>query len=182
MDILLIFIAIFLFLIIIFFSCEFFNIIFRGYAPFISTKSKLIEKIIDGLEYKNSKNFTVYELGCGKAGFLRAFEKRCPQSKLFGVENLFLPWLIAKIQTSLSKSNIKIIKKNLFKVDLGQADLIYCYLNQKMMKKLADKFKQECKPGTKIISYAFSLPNLKPEKEIELENRNKIFFYVIPPR
>ncbi len=179
MNILLVFIVIFLFLIIVFFICEFFNIIFRGYAPFISTKSKLIKRIIDGLEYKNSENFTVYELGCGQAGFLRAFEKRCPQSKLFGIENLFLPWLIAKIQTSLSKSNIKIIKKNLFKVDLSEANLIYCYLNQKMIKKLADKFKQECKPGTKIISYAFSLPNQKADKEIELENKNKIFFYTL---
>ncbi len=157
---------------------QFFNIIFRGFAPFISTKGKVIVKILDEIDYNNG-NTNVYELGCGKAGFLRALEEKKPEWKYIGVENSSLPWLIAKIQTSLNHSKIKILKKNLFHVNLADADLIYCYLNIEMMKKLEKKFKQECKSGTRIISYSFTMPNLEPEKIVKMENGYKIYFYRI---
>ena len=70
-------------------------------------------------------------------------------------------------------------KKNLFKVNLADADVIYCYLNIEMMKKLENKFKKECKNETKIISYAFALPSLQPEKVIKMESGKKIYFYKI---
>jgi len=156
---------------------QFFNIMFRGFAPFISTKPEIIKKIVD--EIKIESDAKVYELGCGKAGLLRAVEARYPQAELIGVEYSFWPYLIARMQISLSKSKIKIIKKNLFKVNLADADLIYCYLNLATMRKLEEKFKQECKSGTSIISYAFALPSLRPEKIVELENGEKIYFYRI---
>jgi len=159
-------------------GAQFFNMIFRGFAPFISSKPKVIKRILQEIDFNNDK-IKVYELGCGKAGFLRALEEKKPEWEFVGVENLFSPWLIAKIQTSLNHSKIKILKKNLFLVNLTDADLIYCYLNIEMMKKLEEKFKKECKPGAKIISHCFSMPNLKPEKVVKMENGGKIYFYVI---
>ncbi|MEA3464134.1 MAG: hypothetical protein U9R14_03610 [Patescibacteria group bacterium] len=159
-------------------AAQFFNIIFRGFAPFISSKPAVIKRILNEIDF-NDNNHNVYELGCGKAGFLRVLEKKKPAWEYIGVENSFLPWLIAKIQISFNHSKIKIIKENLFKINLVDADLIYCYLNVEMMKKLGEKFKRECKSGAKIISYAFIIPNLKPEKVVELENGGKIYFYVI---
>ena len=156
---------------------QFFNIVFRGFAPFISTNPKVISKIMENLDF--SGNSKVYELGCGKAGFLRAIELEYPQAELIGVEYSFLPWLITKIQISLNKSKIKIKIKNLLKVNLADADLIYCYLNSRTMEKLQKKFKQECKKGTKIISYAFSIPNSEPNKIVKLKNNEKIYFYTV---
>jgi len=158
-------------------STQFFNILFRGFAPFISSRPEVIQKILSELKIKEEA--IVYELGCGKAGFLRAMEEKYPRTKLIGIEYNLLPYLIAQIQINLHKSKIKIWRKNLFRVNLAKADLIYCYLNQKMMKKLEIKFKEECQSGTKVISYAFTLPTLTPEKVIELENKSKIYFYTI---
>ena len=173
---LLLILEIILIILAIFLSIQFFNILFRSYAPFISTNKKIIEKIL--LEIKLNDNNKVIELGCGKAGFLRALAKKFPNTKLIGIEYSFLPWIIAKIQSNLGKHNIKIIRENIFKTNISQADLIYCYLNIKMMKDLENKFKKECKKGTQIISYLFKLPNLKPSKIIE-NNHNKIYFYTI---
>jgi len=161
----------------IFLSIQFFNILFRSYAPFISTDKKIIEKILLNINLDNNKK--VIELGCGKAGFLRTLAKKFPNTKLIGIEYSFLPWIIAKIQLNLGKyNNIKIIRENIFKTNISQANLIYCYLNIKMMRNLENKFKKECKKGTQIISYLFKLPNLKPRKVIE-NNHNKIYFYTI---
>jgi hypothetical protein len=48
------------------------------------------------------------------------------------------------------------------------------------MKALEAKFKNECKSGTVIISYMFSLPNTASEKEIAVRNaKDKVCFYRI---
>jgi hypothetical protein len=167
-------------IIIIGLGVQFFNIIFRGHAPFISTKTNVINKIFSGLDLPKNFSGQVYELGSGKASFLKNFQNNYPEAKLTGVEYSFWPYLISKIQLSLNpKSKIQIIKKNMFSVDLKNADVIYCFLNIEMMKDLEKKFKAECKPGATIISYCFHLPNIQPVKEIEAENKSKIFYYKI---
>ena len=170
-------ICLFLFIVLVFMSVQFYNIIFRGYAPFISSSPQVIARIMAELDLKPGSK--VYELGCGKAGFLRAVSKKFPQAECIGIENSPWPYFRAKIQVALSKSKIKIIKNNLFKVNLREADLIYCYLNTYMMRELEKKFRQECQPGVQIISYAFPIPNLKLQKVINLTNNRKIYFYTI---
>jgi len=158
----------------VFFTVQFYNIVFRGYAPFISSKRRVIKKIIEKLELK--EDGVIYELGCGNAGFLRAARKKLPQAKLVGFEYSFLPYVIAQIQNSLSNSKISIKKENIFKVDLSQADVLYCYLNVSTMKRLEEKIKAEGRKGLEIISYQFPLPSLKAE-EILADGKGKIYFY-----
>jgi len=160
----------------IFFVVQFYNIFFRGFAPFVATKKKIIKQIIGEFEVK--KETKVYELGCGRAGFLRAVRERYPEVELIGIEYAFFPYLIGQIQNAFTKSHLKIIKNNFFKVDLSEADVIYCYLNGKMMKDLEGKFKKECKKGTMIISYTFPLHKMHPAKVMSVENSSdKVYFY-----
>jgi hypothetical protein len=172
-------IAILLFIIIVL-SIQFSSIVFGGYAPFFLTKSKVIKRIME--EIKVEDGDSVYELGCGNAGFLRAIEKKFPKVKeLIGAEKFLMPYLIGKIQTSFLKSRIKILKEDIFNMNLRDADVIYCFLNKPMMQKLKEKLKKECEQGTQIISYQFTLPDLAPERIIDLEEneKDKIFFYKI---
>lgn len=50
-----------------------------------------------------------------------------------------------------------------------------------VMAKLESKLQRELKPGARVVSYAFKLPNLAPEKIIETDDKNrelnKIFVY-----
>jgi len=161
----------------VFFVTQFFNILFRGFAPYVSTRTEVINKIIDSIDFKDGER--IYELGCGKAGFLRAFEAKNPRGKFVGFEYSFWPYAIAKFQLGLTESNIEIHKKNIFKADLKDADLIYCYLNNKTMQKLEKKFTEECKPGTRIISYQFPLPNKQATKVIDVNKEDKVYFYTL---
>ena len=157
-------------------SVQFYRIVFRGFAPFISTRFNAILAILKELNLKGDE--IVYELGSGKAGFLRAIEQKFGNQILFGVENSWWPYLLAKMQIRLSGSKIELIKKDLFKVNLKEADIIYCFLNKKMMLKLRTKFQQECRPGTLIISYHFRIPGMDAERIVK-EDKNNIFFYRI---
>jgi 16S rRNA A1518/A1519 N6-dimethyltransferase RsmA/KsgA/DIM1 with predicted DNA glycosylase/AP lyase activity len=116
---------------------EFYNILFCGYAPFIPTGRKAIRKAIDEMDIP--PRGTIYELGCGHAGFLRELRKKYPDANLIGVEYGIVPYLIGQIQNSLSGSNIKFIRKNFFKVDLRDADAVYCFLSIRSMAELEKK-------------------------------------------
>ncbi len=158
----------------IFFVIQFYNIIFRGYAPFISTQPKVTEAVVKTLKELNIRDDpVVYELGCGRAGVLKAISLAYPQAELVGIEYSFLPYLLARLQKSLRANKIKIIKANLFKVRLWEANVIYCYLNEKMMAELEPRFKFDCRGGTIIISYQFPLPHFKPIKTVELKKNNR---------
>jgi len=168
----------FLFLAVIsFLISEFYNIIFRGYAPLISTKTEAIDKMMAKIQLASGAK--VFELGAGSAGFLRAVENKFPTAELVGIEYSFWPWLTTKLQLALRHSKIEMIRSDLFKINLKEADLIYCYLNPKMMQALESKFISECKQGAQIISHAFPLPTLAPTEVIESDDHGKIFFYTI---
>ena len=154
----------------------FFNIAFRGFAPFVSSKSIVVKKVLDSVDLVQVNK--IYELGSGKAGFLKAAREKFPNVELIGIENSFWPYLLACIQSACQGLKIKFKKKNLFKVDISEADLIYCYLNQKMMNKLAEKFKTECQTGTTIVSYEFPLLNWQAEKTVVVDG-GKIYFYKV---
>ena len=159
-----------------FFTVQFFNILFRGYAPFIATRRKILAKIIKEVEM--SQDATVYELGCGRAGFLHALRKKYPRAKLVGIEYAFLPYVLARVQNSFARGKLEVRKKNIFGVDLNKPDIIYCYLNPGTMLTLEKKFTNECKEGAVVISYQFPLLNLKPDKVVRIDNgKNRVYFY-----
>ncbi len=160
----------------IFFISQFGNIVFKGYAPFISTDRKTIKKILDKVQIKERP--TIYELGCGRARFLKIAEKLFPRAELIGIENLSSLFLINKLLLKLRRSRIKLLKKDILTANLERADLIYCYLNNSTMEKLGIKFKQECRPETQIISRSFPIPQFKSEEIITVKNK-KIYFYKI---
>lgn len=174
--ILLLIVLLLLFIYLIFYISQFYNVTFRGYAPFISTGKKTFKKII--AEIKVKENSVIYELGCGRARFLRMIEKKFPKNRLIGIENIPSLYLLTKLGRKLQGSKIKIIKENFFSIDLKDADIIYCYLNNLTMKNLGDKFKQECLSGTLIVSRRFPIPQFRPLKIIIIKNI-KVYFYQI---
>jgi hypothetical protein len=157
----------------IIFCIYLFNMVFRGYAPFVETKTEVINEIIKDLELGADFEGNVFELGCGKAGFLHAVEKTCPKAKLVGIEYSLPIYIFSRIQIALQGSRINVLKKNIFRSDVSEADIIYCYLNQPMMEELEGKLKFECKPRARVVSYLYKLPKVQPEKVVDLEAEEK---------
>ena len=145
----------------VFFLTQFFNIFFRGYAPFIATRRRVMKRIISELDLPAKA--VVIELGSGRAGFLRALRKKYAQATLIGVEYSFLPLLISRIQNSFSRARLILRKQNIFKVDISQADMIYCYLNDTTMEALE---KKDNEGPLRRISYFRTHPYLNERKAV----------------
>lgn len=73
--------------------------------------------------------------------------------------------------------NYKLYYKNFFNADLKEADVIFCFLMSKTMEKLKDKFLNELKSETKIISYAFEIKDWMPYAIIRKNGKLPIYFY-----
>jgi len=156
--------------VLVFLTEEFFNLLFRGYAPFISTRNQVLDEAIKQFQQLNlPAGAKIYELGCGKAGFLRRLEKSAKSKyTLIGVEILASVYFLAKVQLALVGSKIKLRRKNFLKMSLASGDCFYCYLGQSLTAKLSLKLKQEARPGAYLISNQFHLPGYEPIKEVQI--------------
>lgn len=155
-----------------------FNVLVKNHAPFISTRRSIIEKIIP--EIHITQNSRVIEIGCGSAEFLRTLRKANPVSELIGLERYFWPYFIAIIKNRIYRAGVKLVKTDFLKYDLSKADLIYCFLNTTAMRALTPKIKNECRKGTVLISYCFTLPEAVPDKIIKVSGiGEKVYFYTI---
>ncbi len=155
---------------------DFFNIIFRGFAPLVGSRQTALDTILENISPQ--PNQVIYELGSSSAKFLRMVEKKFSDVKLIGLEYSPIPFLISKLFLRLKNSRVEIRFQNMFKVSLQEADLIYCYLLPGMMVKLGEKIHAECRPGTILVSYTFSVPNWRPENIIKQDGR-LIYFYKV---
>jgi len=166
--------------IIVFLSAlQFYSVLFKNFAPYISTKPGVVKIILEEIKNLNlnlDNKKIIYELGCGRSRFLKSIRKDYKNAKLIGIEYNFFPYLISRFNVFFAKNKISIFKKNFYEVNLKDADLIYCYLNIESMKKLKEKFAQECRPGTVIVSQMFSLPETKPLKIVKAKNKT-IYIY-----
>jgi len=87
---------------------------------------------------------------------------------------------------------VKFLKQDLFRTDISQASVITMYLLPDTVNMLRDKFLNELKPGTRIVSHDYPLTGWIPEKywQMDLEDKVKIsgvtttliYLYIVPAR
>lgn len=159
----------------------FFDVLLRGFAPLIPSRPWVVNQILDNLKLK--KYNKVYAFGSGRSGFLHEFEKLFPKTKIIGVEYSLFHYIVARLQMLLrerlhhstrikvSRSNIKVIRRQIRRVDVSDAEIIYSHLYPEHMDGFGRKLKFECKPGTMVISTGFLITGLEPKKIINLDQR-----------
>lgn len=125
---------------------------------------------------KVGKDDIVYDLGSGDGTALIVAAKEFG-AKGIGIE---IDPLRAFISNMLLCSNrltdrVKIIRKNLFDVDISEASVVFVYLVPRALERLKPKFLKELRPGTLVISYRYKI-NLPL---ITYDKKNDIYLYKI---
>jgi len=87
---------------------------------------------------------------------------------------------------------VKFLKQDLFKTDLSPATVITMYLLPDTVNLLKDKFLNELRPGTRIVSHDYPLTGWIPEKYVQMDLDDKvqisgvtttlIYLYVVPAK
>jgi SAM-dependent methyltransferase len=146
-------------------------IIARG-VPFISLPRKDWVKMCEIAGIKPGQ--IVYDLGCGKANLLTTAAKKFG-AKGVGYEISLWPYSWGRFNVWRQRADVELRFKNFFSADIKNADAVFCYLFPNVMVELESKFQQEMKPGAKVVSYAFYLPNIKPAQVLDAHQRKSIF-------
>lgn len=147
-----------------------FDILLRGFSPFIQSRPWVVEQIMAELEIKQ-QNPKFLALSSGRSGFFNVLAKKYPTAELTGIEPYFFSYIVAVTQLFIKRSHIKIIHQAIHHVNYKEADLVYCHLEPDQMKDLGAKLKFECKSGAQIISTGYNIVGLKPVKVIDLPDR-----------
>lgn len=148
-----------------------FDLLLRGFSPFIPSRPWVVEQIIRELEFEKRKPIMI-AFSSGRSGFFNTLQKKFPDAVLIGIESDFFPYIVAKVQKVLRRTKIKVKYQPIHRVNIKEADLIYCHLEPDELRELSSKFKFECKPGTLVISTGFNIPYLDPLKIVPLEDRS----------
>jgi len=132
---------------------------FLSGAPFVPSTSPVAEKMVELARLK--KGQTIYDLGSGDGRILKLAATH--GARAIGLE--INPWLV--LYTTLRygfgryPGTVRTHWRNFWRQNYRDADVIFVYLLPWHMNKLADKLKQELKPGAIVVTNSFIIPGWK---------------------
>ena len=128
-------------------------------APWVPTRMKKVRKMLEMANIQPDE--VVYDLGCGD-GRVIVIAARKFKARAVGVEIDFGRYLWCQFLVTILglRKKVKVIRGDLFKQDLSQADVIFCYLLQSTNNRLEDKLIDELQPTTRVVSNTFMFHSL----------------------
>ncbi|MFA6537728.1 MAG: hypothetical protein WCT18_05025 [Patescibacteria group bacterium] len=148
-----------------------------GYSatPWVPTRKHDYSRIFSLAEIRPDEVFM--ELGCGGGLLLTQMAKQ--GAKTIGYEISLLPFFVSLLRKIFQNQKTSLHFKSLWRADLRSADIVYFFLMPNIMPKLKEKILRECRPRTKIISYAFPIADLPITKTDEQKGHPPIYLYKI---
>lgn len=143
-------------------------------VPYVRTAKKDIEFIANELNILSSDIFYDLGSGDGKVCFLI---NKLTGAKCVGFELTWWTYALSALKSKLKNQNVKFEMQDFFKSDWSEATIIYTYLFPMYMRRVEEKFLNDCKPGTVAVIRDFPFPNLKADKKYYLPKEHEIYIY-----
>lgn len=139
-------------------------------APWVPTWKKDIDRIARLLDLQEGDRFI--ELGSGTGRVCQALAKKS-KAHIFGIELSLVQWLIAVC----SSRGVRFFFGDVFHHDLSSYNAIYLFLMPETYAKLRLKFERELKPGTKVVTYVWPMPEWTPVTIDRSEGQPVLYLY-----
>jgi cyclopropane fatty-acyl-phospholipid synthase-like methyltransferase len=146
---------------------------------YVPTPQEVVDAMLDVAQVKSTD--IIYDLGSG--------DGRIPitAAQKYGARGVGIdinPERIKEAQANLAKAGVgdkvRFINADLFETNISEATVVTLYLLQSLNEKLRPKLFKELKPGTRVVSHAFSMGDAwKPDKTLTVSGRT-VYFWVIP--
>ncbi len=143
---------------------------FTGGSTFVPTSKQKIEKVLDLVPM--APGALVIDLGCGDGRFLLAAERRYDVEAV-GYDINLTAYLLARLNILYHRARARVYLKNFRKVDLGQADYIFCYLFPDVLRGLKRKFDAELKAGCVVVSCDYLIEEWREPEVVSYPVNNK---------
>jgi SAM-dependent methyltransferase len=129
----------------------------RKGAPWVPTSGRRIRALLRAAGLRPGERFVDAGCGNGTACILAAREFG---ADAVGIEVNPVLALVARFRARRAgvAGRVRIVRRDLFQADLGQADVLFLFLLQETNVALQAKLRRELRPGARVVSHAFTLP------------------------
>ncbi|GAA4779084.1 methyltransferase domain-containing protein [Olivibacter ginsenosidimutans] len=146
-------------------------------VPYVPTDQEIVNAMLTLA--KVDKNDVLYDLGCGDGRIV------VTAAKQFGATAVGIdidPQRIREANENAQKAQVedkvKFIQQDLFTADFSDASVVSLYLLPSVNLKLRPKL-LKLKPGTRIVSHAFTMGDWKPDKKMDVGGAT-IYLWTVP--
>jgi SAM-dependent methyltransferase len=139
----------------------------RG-APWVPTRSKDLHQALEVVAEATHRY--AIDLGCGTGSLLFVLAQKYPDMKLHGYDISLAPLFFGWIRKSLSPKHYKNVHlhwKNLYRVNVSLADLIFVFMMPEPHTRIAKTVLHRAKPDTLILFEAWPPDGFAPERTIK---------------
>ena len=145
---------------------------------FVPTPQEVVDAMLKLA--KVGPNDVVYDLGSG--------DGRIPitAAKVYGARGVGIdidPQRIREanenLKTAAVGDKVKFLNQDLFTTPIGEATVVTLYLLPSLNLKLLPKLNAELKPGTRVVSHAFDMGDIKPQQTLNVNGRT-VYFWTVP--
>lgn len=147
---------------------------FRGEVPLFLSSRAAADALLGLLPPRAGLH--VLDLGAGTGGLLRRLARARADARFTGIEHAPLPWLVARL-AARGLDNLAIRRGDLWRAPLREADVVYVFLSPRVMPRLWEKARAEMRPGSLLVSSSFAVPDIDPERVIEVADRRGARLY-----
>jgi SAM-dependent methyltransferase len=150
----------------------------RTYAPYVPSDQTVVDAMLDLADL--TPDDTLMDLGCGDGRIVFGAARRGSRAIGVDIDPVFVAENMKKAMADPELARATFINANLITVDLSPATVITCYLLPHAMDLLKPKFETGLRPGTRIVSHAFSLVGWQPVRMAHPEHRlGTVYLWVV---
>lgn len=147
---------------------------------FVPTPNDVVNKMLEMA--KVTAKDVVYDLGCGDGRIvITAAQRYGCRGVGIDIDPERIREATENVQKAKVADKVKFIQGDLFEADISEATVVTLYLLTELNLKLRPKLMKDLRPGTRVVSHAFSMGDWKPERT-EHVNGASVYLWRIPPK
>jgi precorrin-6B methylase 2 len=146
-------------------------------VPYVPTPQDVVNRMLDMA--KLSKDDHHIDLGSGDGRIVITAAKRGARS--MGID--LNPVRIGEANENAKKAGVAdrvtFVQGNLFEMDISKANVLTMYLLQSVNLQLRPKILSDLRPGSRVVSHAFSMNDWEADEHANVASRN-LYLWIIP--
>jgi len=138
---------------------------------FVPTPQEAVDKMLELAEV--TKDDLLYDLGCGDGRIVVTAAKRYGCKAIgFDIDRKRVKESLANVEKNNVGHLVRIEQRDIFTLDLSEANVITLYLLPELNVKLIPQL-EKLKPGSRIVSHDFDMRGVKPDKVVKVTSDNE---------
>ena len=136
---------------------------------YVPTPQDVVDKMLEVA--KVTKDDIVYDLGCGDGRIVVSAAKKGAKAWGYDIDPVRVKESLENVKKAKVEDLAKIEQKDIFTLDLSNANVITLYLLPSLNVKLIPQL-EKLKPGSRIVSHNFDMEGVKPDQIVKVKPKD----------